>query len=147
MPTAAIIKKLYDSVLERAIVNTVFNIHKTLNVEVSISISEESEDSNVQDNAFHKNFDVFGFESSTSKRQIECICFKCHRNIAALRFAPHLEKCIGIGRNSRAATRHVTTHFGDSSTPVKRRSSMRVASKNLLLGIGSTTRTYQRTKK
>jgi hypothetical protein len=34
------------------------------------------------------------------RKQIECECYSCHRVIAAARLAPHLEKCIGLGRNS-----------------------------------------------
>lgn len=30
----------------------------------------------------------------------ECVCPNCSRSIAASRFAPHLEKCLGMGRNS-----------------------------------------------
>ena len=30
----------------------------------------------------------------------ECVCPNCNRSIAASRFAPHLEKCLGMGRNS-----------------------------------------------
>lgn len=46
--------------------------------------------------------DIFAYEATTSsKKSVECKCFICQRNIAAVRFAPHLEKCIGIGRNSR----------------------------------------------
>ncbi|WAR04408.1 AT7L3-like protein [Mya arenaria] len=48
--------------------------------------------------------DVFG--NPPAKKQLECICPNCHRNLAASRFAPHLEKCMGMGRNSsRIASR------------------------------------------
>lgn len=48
--------------------------------------------------------DVFG--QVPTKKQFECECPECHRNMAASRFAPHLEKCMGMGRNSsRIASR------------------------------------------
>lgn len=48
--------------------------------------------------------DVFGH--GPGKRAMECICPNCGRNMAASRFAPHLEKCMGMGRNSsRIASR------------------------------------------
>ncbi|KAL4228694.1 Ataxin-7-like protein 3 [Mactra antiquata] len=48
--------------------------------------------------------DVFG--NLPAKKQLECICPNCQRNLAASRFAPHLEKCMGMGRNSsRIASR------------------------------------------
>ncbi|XP_048765349.1 ataxin-7-like protein 3 [Ostrea edulis] len=42
--------------------------------------------------------DVFG--QVPTKKQFECVCPNCQRNLAASRFAPHLEKCMGMGRNS-----------------------------------------------
>lgn len=34
------------------------------------------------------------------KKQQDCVCPNCSRTLAAIRFAPHLEKCMGMGRNS-----------------------------------------------
>ena len=51
-----------------------------------------------------KGVDVFG--QVPTKKQYECVCPNCQRNLAASRFAPHLEKCMGMGRNSsRIASR------------------------------------------
>ena len=55
--------------------------------------------------------DVFG-ESSTLqvKKQYECTCPHCDRTLAAARFAPHLEKCMGMGRNSsRIASKRIAS--------------------------------------
>lgn len=43
--------------------------------------------------------DVFG-EPLTKKKQYTCVCPNCDRNLAASRLAPHLEKCMGMGRLS-----------------------------------------------
>ncbi len=44
----------------------------------------------------------------------ECACPNCGRNLAATRFAPHLEKCMGMGRNSsRVASRRIANYNGD----------------------------------
>ncbi|QQP51622.1 SAGA-associated factor 11 -like protein, partial [Caligus rogercresseyi] len=58
--------------------------------------------------------DVFGSIVTTTvgvptlKKQPECVCPNCSRNLAASRFAPHLEKCMGMGRNSsRIASRRI----------------------------------------
>ena len=42
--------------------------------------------------------DVFG--QVPVKKPQECVCPNCARTLAAIRFAPHLEKCMGMGRNS-----------------------------------------------
>ena len=38
--------------------------------------------------------DIFGQEL-IKKKPLECVCPNCERNMAAARFAPHLEKCMG----------------------------------------------------
>jgi len=51
-----------------------------------------------------RGLDVFG--QVPMKKQFDCVCPNCQRNLAASRFAPHLEKCMGMGRNSsRIASR------------------------------------------
>lgn len=48
--------------------------------------------------------DVFG-QPLNKKKQLNCTCPQCGRNIAASRLAPHLEKCMGMGRlSARAAS-------------------------------------------
>ncbi|XP_065052774.1 ataxin-7-like protein 3 [Rhopilema esculentum] len=52
--------------------------------------------------------DVFG--QPPMKKFIECACPNCQRSMASNRFAPHLEKCMGMGRNSsRIASRRIAT--------------------------------------
>ena len=59
--------------------------------------------------------DVFG--NPPAKKQLECICPNCKRNLAASRFAPHLEKCMGMGRNSsRIASRRSQKVLKDSDS-------------------------------
>lgn len=48
--------------------------------------------------------DVFG-QPLNKKKQLNCTCPECSRNISAARLAPHLEKCMGMGRlSARAAS-------------------------------------------
>ncbi|OWF39080.1 ataxin-7-like protein 3 [Mizuhopecten yessoensis] len=59
--------------------------------------------------------DVFG--QVATKKQFECVCPNCQRNLAASRFAPHLEKCMGMGRNSsRIASRRQARIAKESET-------------------------------
>jgi SAGA-associated factor 11 len=61
-----------------------------------------------------KGLDVFGESSTvTMKKQYECTCPSCDRTLAASRFAPHLEKCMGMGRNSsRIASKRIAHSSG-----------------------------------
>lgn len=55
--------------------------------------------------------DVFG--QPPMKKSLECSCPNCQRGMAANRFAPHLEKCMGMGRNSsRIANRRIIATSG-----------------------------------
>lgn len=59
--------------------------------------------------------DIFG-NPLTKKYNFECECPKCHRTLAASRFAPHLEKCMGMGRNSsRIASRRLAAASNNSN--------------------------------
>jgi len=50
--------------------------------------------------------DIFGQPKEVKVEDIDCP--ECHRYVAATRFAPHLEKCMGMGRNSsRVARRRI----------------------------------------
>ncbi|KAF3846076.1 hypothetical protein F7725_003154 [Dissostichus mawsoni] len=54
--------------------------------------------------------DIFGQVYNQWKNK-ECECPNCKRLIAASRFAPHLEKCLGMGRNSsRIANRRLASN-------------------------------------
>ena len=61
--------------------------------------------------------DIFG--QVPLKKQVECICPNCERNLAANRFAPHLEKCMGMGRNSsRLASRRYAIIVNNNSCKI-----------------------------
>ncbi len=47
-----------------------------------------------------KGLDIFGNAPQTMKKNEECVCPNCSRLLGAQKFAPHLEKCMGMGRNS-----------------------------------------------
>lgn len=58
--------------------------------------------------------DVFG--QHPVKKSQECNCPNCDRGVAACRFATHLEKCMGMGRNSsRIASRRIANSTKDMS--------------------------------
>ncbi|VDN17857.1 unnamed protein product [Gongylonema pulchrum] len=66
------------------------------------------------------DFDIFGSTmNSQTKHQknMDVVCDQCKRAIAACRFAPHLEKCMGMGRNSsRVARRRINQTINYASS-------------------------------
>lgn len=54
------------------------------------------------------NVDVFG--TANVKKAFDCTCPNCDRLVSANRFAPHLEKCMGMGRAmGRKASRRIAS--------------------------------------
>jgi len=52
--------------------------------------------------------DIFGHPQSHQMATENCECCNCSRTLIASRFAPHLEKCMGLGRtSSRLATKRI----------------------------------------
>lgn len=47
-----------------------------------------------------KGLDIFGNSPLCIKKNIDCKCPNCSRTLGAQKFAPHLEKCMGMGRIS-----------------------------------------------
>lgn len=63
-----------------------------------------------------RGLDIFGQAHTQLKKQFECICPNCQRSLAASRFAPHLEKCMGMGRNSsRIASKRIASSTGKNN--------------------------------
>lgn len=55
------------------------------------------------------NTDVFGVFGKRNTVD-SCTCPQCERLVAAIRFAPHLEKCMGMGRiQGRKASRRIAS--------------------------------------
>lgn len=63
--------------------------------------------------------DIFGQVYNQWKNK-ECECPNCKRLIAASRFAPHLEKCLGMGRNSSRIANRRWVSRGGSGVIVRR---------------------------
>lgn len=61
--------------------------------------------------------DIFGQVYNQWKNK-ECECPNCKRLIAASRFAPHLEKCLGMGRNSSRIANRRSVDKGHSGPTV-----------------------------
>ena len=63
----------------------------------------------------NSSLDIFGHSLSLI-RKYECTCPSCQRNLAASRLAPHLEKCMGMGRNSsRLASKRIALFIKNSN--------------------------------
>ena len=111
-------KQIYDEILDELVLGVGFDVHRSVKTGMFAILETESSKSKNLDQDFNQStnlgIDVFGQVIQTMvgvpalKKQPECICPNCQRNLAASRFAPHLEKCMGMGRNSsRIASRRL----------------------------------------
>lgn len=89
----AAINYLYESVLDETILGVVFEVHFALKTGIMMALEGEPEDSKPFSIVNQPDIDVFG--ANSNKIAMDCTCPKCERAVAASRFAPHLEKCMG----------------------------------------------------
>lgn len=104
--------------MDHLLSDTVLKYHKDKALAASIGLTSESDEMMPVSSS---SKDSVGVEIPGNKRnQIECECLCCHRMIAAARFAPHMEKCIGMGRNSsRSVILILLLTFRDTLSPAK----------------------------
>ena len=110
---------IFNQMLDEIVLGICFDIHKSIRTGCYSAMQLTAEESPPMSAAGH--VDVFGLAVTTitglpslkTVPQIECP--NCSRTLAASRFAPHLEKCMGMGRNSsRVASRRLANTNKDS---------------------------------
>jgi len=108
---------LYQTLLDDAVAGIFIETHhlrKTNNLTALDGVGEENAETAYRICEM-PNLDIFGI--STAKKPMDCTCPNCDRLVAAARFAPHLEKCMGMGRiSSRIASRRLATKEGTSAS-------------------------------
>ncbi|XP_057293600.1 ataxin-7-like protein 3 isoform X2 [Hydractinia symbiolongicarpus] len=102
-----IVQYMYE-IIDICTLGVCFDIHRSIKLgywDLENIDHESQKEFEIVDQA---GLDVFG--QQPVKKQQECVCPNCSRTLAANRFAPHLEKCMGMGRNSsRIASKRLQT--------------------------------------
>lgn len=96
---------LYLDQIDDICLEVCFEMHKKLKCGL-LCIECDSEFSDIICKPGH---DIFGHTQSDIQNTNECFtCVNCSRVVVASRYAPHLEKCMGLGRSSsRIATKRL----------------------------------------
>ncbi|KAM9368942.1 ataxin-7-like protein 3 [Phaethornis superciliosus] len=105
----AIAHEIYTELVEDACLGLCFEVHRA--VKCGYFFLDETDPESMKDFEIvdQPGVDIFGQVYNQWKNK-ECVCPNCSRSIAASRFAPHLEKCLGMGRNSsRIANRRIAS--------------------------------------
>lgn len=95
----AIAHEIYADLTEDVCLGLCFEVHRA--VKCGYFFLDETDQDSMKDFEIvdQPGVDIFGQVYNQWKNK-ECVCPNCSRSIAASRFAPHLEKCLGMGRNS-----------------------------------------------
>jgi SAGA-associated factor 11 len=113
--------KVFEDLVDEVALGICFETHRA--AKLGYLFGEDSADEDTEHPYAIVNqagFDVFGESiagsSQQAKKPVECVCPHCSRTLAAQRFAPHLEKCMGMGRNSsRIASKRIATATGKTN--------------------------------
>ncbi|XP_041969939.1 SAGA-associated factor 11 homolog [Aricia agestis] len=102
---------IFDSVCDDVTLGFIFEFHHGLKTGLTDLIEGEKEDDEGFKIVNSPECDVFGFSILKKTPDSNCSCPNCERPVSATRFAPHLEKCMGMGRNSsRIASRRIASN-------------------------------------
>uniref|UniRef100_A0A0N5AZQ6 SAGA-associated factor 11 n=1 Tax=Syphacia muris TaxID=451379 RepID=A0A0N5AZQ6_9BILA len=113
-----IAENFYQYIFDAVLLYPVFSIHRIAKLTGTDVLLRPIKESTSTEN----DVDIFGTPRSFLKqpKNMEVYCDECNRSIAASRFAPHLEKCMGMGRNSSRIARRKLANYvslkGSSST-------------------------------
>ncbi|KAG2460920.1 UBF1 factor, partial [Polypterus senegalus] len=105
----AIAHEIFNDLIDDACLGLCFDVHRA--VKCGYFFLDETDPESMKDFEIvdQPGVDIFGQVYNQWKNK-ECVCPNCNRSIAASRFAPHLEKCLGMGRNSsRIANRRIAS--------------------------------------
>ncbi|XP_071156233.1 ataxin-7-like protein 3 [Mytilus galloprovincialis] len=109
-----LLKEVMNEVIDEVTLGLCFEVHRAY--KKGTLFLADTDPKSQKDFEIVDRFGVDVFGQLPTKKQFECICPSCHRNMAASRFAPHLEKCMGMGRNSsRIASRRQAAQLARES--------------------------------
>ncbi|XP_037112043.1 ataxin-7-like protein 3 isoform X1 [Syngnathus acus] len=106
----ALVHDIYSELVEDACLGLCFEVHRAVKHGYFFLDDIDPESAKEFEIVDQPGLDIFGQVYNQWKNK-ECECPNCKRLIAASRFAPHLEKCLGMGRNSsRIASRRLASN-------------------------------------
>ncbi|XP_061605658.1 ataxin-7-like protein 3 isoform X1 [Phyllopteryx taeniolatus] len=111
----ALVHDIYSELVEDACLGLCFEVHRAVKHGYFFLDDTDPESAKEFEIVDQPGLDIFGQVYNQWKNK-ECECPNCKRLIAASRFAPHLEKCLGMGRNSsRIASRRLASNNNNVS--------------------------------
>lgn len=104
---AASLELLFQDLIDEESKSVYFELHRAVKLGYYTALYPPIDPVRKQVTGSVPVVDIFG-QGLNAKKVVDCICPQCKRTLAATRLAPHLEKCMGMGRNSsRIASRRI----------------------------------------
>eukprot|EP01135_Chromosphaera_perkinsii_P001617 Nk52_evm87s207 gene=Nk52_evmTU87s207 len=123
-PMALLGVELLDILTKDLTEEICFEVHRKAKIEHLFSLSEDGKKAEIKE---IPGLDIFGQKRKAASESF--LCINCGRSVNSTRFAPHLEKCMGMGRNSsRIASKRIATIKKDSRHALKKQTSSSVES-------------------
>ncbi|KAJ9596113.1 hypothetical protein L9F63_012697 [Diploptera punctata] len=106
---------VFDKLVDDIILGVVFEVHHAVKsglIDLDDTVPEEKTNNQIMESP---DVDIFGQQPIKKGQECICYCPTCKHSLAASRFAPHLAKCMGMGRNSsRIASRRIANNSKES---------------------------------
>jgi SAGA-associated factor 11 len=99
----AVLEEIMNELLDEISLGLCFELHRSCKIGTFFLDDTDLESEKLYEIVTIKGHDVFG-QLATAKKQYDCVCPNCKHNLAASRFAPHLEKCMGMGTSGARVT-------------------------------------------
>uniref|UniRef100_A0A1I7ZBD7 SAGA-associated factor 11 n=1 Tax=Steinernema glaseri TaxID=37863 RepID=A0A1I7ZBD7_9BILA len=137
IPADDAVELLYNDVLMAFVTQVAFVHHRasTIGIDLRMLASTSNGTSSVPSSQPSTSNGKSSSNGARSKH--ECKCPECGRTIAATRFAPHLENCLGMGRTAARASRRRPAGFYAAGNNFGSKSDTNLVAKDLK-GSGAT---------
>lgn len=116
----AMVAEVFQDLVDDLLREVVFEMHRKAKMGLTCFNCEDQYPSGILDK---NGYDIFGqaVSGKVVTGEVRFDCLNCGRTVVASRYAPHLEKCMGIGRmarnSSRIASRRMKALDDDVYTP------------------------------
>ena len=106
---------VFEKLVDDITLGIVFEVHHAVKsglFDLDDGVPEEKTNNQITESP---DADIFGQQPIKKGQECVCYCPTCKHSLAASRFAPHLAKCMGMGRNSsRIASRRIANNSKES---------------------------------
>lgn len=109
-----LVESIVHQLIDEEALGVAFEMHRAIKLGYYELVYPDDSSYEKHDVIDMKGYDIFGNTPQSLQKNVDCQCPNCDRTLGATKFAPHLEKCMGMGRNSSRIANRKNNH-----TPVE----------------------------